>query len=249
MHLERVGAVFLVAGLAVTACSKSGSSVEAAEPMSLDEAAAHVVSTIGDPMVQGADVIADPSDNPGGLPWVRVRIDSNAGDGIKEVWLGRLVEGASGELAHTSDQPTMADVLGGEIVDKGPDGKTVHTPVGMGSGPTGQEFHSPSDQELRDRVDAAAAKFDLGVTSEEVLHPLDSALAVTFTVPAGPVSWNLYQLDQALSGSPADIEGLYVELDSEDGRPLFKSGNTERIKGGGGWFAPGQDERFGFQHG
>lgn len=247
MRLERACAALLIAGLTVTSCSESGGSGEAAQSMSLESAANQVVSTIGDPMVEGADVIADPSETPGGPPWVRVRLDSNAGDGVKEVWLGRLVEGAAGELAHTSEQKALTDVLGGgEIVDNGPNGKTVTTPLGMGSAATGQEFDSPSDQELEDRVNAAATKFGLGVRAVEVLHPLDSALAVTYTVPAGHVNWNVYQLLRALIKSPTDVEGFYIELDSESGDPLLRTTFVERIPSGTGSFAPGQNERFGF---
>lgn len=87
------------------------------------------------------------------------------------------------------------------------------------------------------------------MASVEVLHPLDSALAVTFTVPPGDVSWTMSQLTNDLMATPPDIEGLYIELDSPIGDPLLRSAVRERIKGGGGWSASGQDERFGVEHG
>jgi len=199
-------------------------------------------------MVQGANVSADPSDNPGGLPSVRVRLDSNAGDGVKEVWLGELVDAAVAELMRT-DQTTLGQVLGGEIVDRTPKGHVLATPLGSGYSRVGLRFHSPTDADLRERVDAVAKKYGLDATSVQVLHPLDSALAVTFSVPDGNVSWNIDQLNDDLSGSPSDLEGLFVQLDSPSGQPLLRVGSAKRFKGGGVWFAPGQDERFGVAHG
>jgi hypothetical protein len=87
------------------------------------------------------------------------------------------------------------------------------------------------------------------VDAVEVLHPLDSALAVTFTVPPGAVSWTLFQLTRELLGPHTDVEGLSIQLNAPSGRPLLSAAYGERATGGGGWFAPGQDQRFGFQHG
>jgi len=198
-------------------------------------------------MVTGADMIADPSDNPGGLPWVRVRLDSNAGDGVREVWLGGLVEGAVGELMRT-DETTLASVLGAEIVDRAPSGQVLATPLGMGYSPVGQRFNSPSDADLHERVTEVAHKYGLTVASVEVLHPLDSALAVTFTVPPGDVSWTIDQLRNDLEGSPVDVEGTFIELDSPTGQSLLRISYWERANGGALGFATGQDERFGAQH-
>jgi hypothetical protein len=116
-------------------------------------------------------------------------------------------------------------------------------------GRVGQHFNSPSDADLRQRVATVAGKYGLGVGSIEVLHPLDSALAVTYTVPRGKPAWTFQELECALLGSPTDIEGIYLQLNSPGGRPLFRVANGERTTGGGGWFAPGQGDRFNFHHG
>lgn len=183
-----------------------------------------------------------------GSPCLRVRFNSNRDHGVKEGWLGQLVEGAVGELVRTN-QKTLAQVLGAEVVTRTRSGRQVTTPLGMGYSPLGHRFNSPSDADLRQRATDVADKYRLEVDSVEVLHPLDSALAVTFTVPLGPVSWTLYQLTNDLQGSPIDVEGLSIQLNSPSGQPLLRVANGERAKGGGGWFAPGQDDRFGFQHG
>jgi hypothetical protein len=212
-------------------------------------AVARVLSSLGDPTVRGVDVIPAPGVYGCGSPCLRVRLNRNADHGVKEVWLGQLIEGAVGELIRTDSQKTLAEVLGAEVVTSSRRGHLVTTPLGMGYSLLGHRFNSPSDTALRQRVADVADTYGLTVDSVEVLHPLDSALAVTFTVPPGAVAWTLYQLTNELLGSPIDIEGLSLQLNSPSGSPLLGVENGERAKGGGGWFAPGQDERFGFQHG
>jgi hypothetical protein len=141
-----------------------------------------------------------------------VRLKSNADHGVQEVWLGQLIEGAVGELVRTNNQKTLAEVLGAEVVTPTPRGHLVTTPLGMGYSPLGHRFNSPRDADLRQRATDVADKYGLRVDSVEVLHPLDSALAVTLTVPRGPVSWTLYQLTNDLLGSPIDVEGLSIQL-------------------------------------
>jgi len=207
-----------------------------------------VLASLGDTTVQGVDVIPAPGVYGCGSPCLRVRIKNNADHQIREVWLGRLIEGTVGDLVRT-DHKTLAEVLGAEVVISARSGHLVTRQLGMSYSPLGQRFNSPSDADLRQRAADVADKYGLKVDSVEVLHPLDSALAVTFTVPPGPVSWTLYQLTNDLQGSPVDVEGLSIQLNSPSGRPLVHVANGERAKGGGGWFAPGQDDRFGFQHG
>ena len=210
---------------------------------------ARVLASLGDPTVQGVDVIPAPGVYGCGSPCLRVRLKSLADHGVKEVWLGQLIEGAVGEMIRTDNQKTLAEVLGAEVVTPTRSGHLVTTPLGMGYSPLGHRFDSPSDADLRQRAADVADKYGLTVNSVQVLHPLDSALAVALTVPPGAVSWTIDQLTTELLGHPVDIEGVSVELNSPSGRPVLRIENGERAKGGGGWFAPGQDERFGFQHG
>jgi hypothetical protein len=239
-----------MAALCLSACG-SGNSADANDtPTGLepDVAVARVLGSLGDPMVQGVDVIPAPGVYGCGSPCLRVRLNSNADHGVTEVWLGQLIEGAVGELVRT-DQKTLAEVLGAEVVTPTRNGHLVTTPLGMGYSPLGHRFNSPSDADLRQRAADVADRYGLTVNSVEVLHPLDSALAVTFTVPRGAVSWTLYQLTNDLLGSPIDVEGLSIQLNSPNGRPLLRVANGERAKGGGGWSAPGQDDRFALNHG
>lgn len=244
-------ALLAIAGLCLSGCDP-GSTADATEtPTALAPrvAVARVLASLGDRRVQRVDVIPAPGVYGCGSPCLRVRLRNSADHGVSEVWLGQLIEGAVGELVRTSNQKTLAEVLGAEVVTPTRSGHLVTTPLGMGYSPLGHDFHSPSDAALRQRVAEVADRYGLTVDGTDVLHPLDSALAVTFTVPSGPVSWTLYQLTNDLLGSPVDLEGLSVQLNSPSGRPLLRVANGERAKGGGGWFVPGQAERFGLEHG
>lgn len=238
-----------VVGLCLTACG-NGAAAEARNPLpgpAPQDAVAQVLASLGDPSVRGAEVVSDPNEPSCTSPCLRVSLDNDADHGVKEAWLAHLVVGAVAELIRT-DQTNLGMVLAGEITTRGSNGR-VHTALLSGSGPVGQRFNSPSDSALRERVAGVAAKYGLGVESVELLHPLDSALAVTLTVPPGDVSWTINQLTDELLGSPADVEGLFVQLESPTGQPLIRIAYRERTRGGGGWFAPGQDDRFGFNHG
>jgi hypothetical protein len=240
----------LVAALCLAGCGSGNTAHADDAPNGLapDDAVARVLASLGDPMVQGAEVVDDPSDLECRYPCLRVRVNGNPDRGVKAAWLATLVEGAVGELIRT-DETSLSQVLAAEAVGRATNGKTQTLLLGTGESPVGQHFNSPSDAALRERVATVADEYGLEVVSVEVLHPLDSALAVTFTVPPGPVSWTMYQLSNDLMGTPVDEEGLFIELDSPSGEPLLRSATHERIKGGGGWSAPGQDERFGVEHG
>ena len=246
-----LGAGLLVAVACLSACGSGNSAAVQDKSVGLEPhaAVARVLASLGAPLVQGVDVIPAPGVDGCGSPCLRVRLSSNTDHRVTEVWLGRLIEGAVGELVRTDDQETLADVLGAEVVTPTPSGRRVTTPLGMGYSPLGRSFHSPSDVDLRQRAADVADKYGVTVDTVEVFHPLDSALAVTFTGPRGAVSWTLYQLTNDLLGSPVDVEGLSIQLDSPSGRPLVRVANGERARGGGGWSAPGQAARFGLETG
>lgn len=70
-------------------------------------------------------------------------------------------------------------------------------------------------------------------------------MAVSLQVPDGQVDWTVTELEDAIYGRTPNVEGLYLELDSPSGKPLFEHGLDFRVAGGSGWAAPGQEERFG----
>lgn len=251
MGRVRLGVLLLGTALTFAACG--GGSATSGTPDAagtrVNAALARVLGSLGDPMVKGAEVVDDPDDLDCRYPCLRVRLDSTRSRGVKEVWLGQLIEGAVAELARTPEQKTAPRVLATELVTRSATGQREITPIDTGYSPLGHGFDSPTDAELRLRAASVADRYGLGVTSVEVVHPLDSALAVTFTVPPGKPAWSFQELEHELLGSPIDIEGIYLQLNSPSGRPLFSIENGERVSGGAGWAAPGQAERFGLVNG
>lgn len=115
-------------------------------------------------------------------------------------------------------------------------------------------FESPPDDVLRNRVKRVADEFGLKVSSVQLLHPLETAISVAFTVD-GPVGdrveqeWSIDALRSSLVGTLPDVEGVLIQLNDPTGVPLVISGAAFRTGLGGLWFAPGQDVRFGADHG
>jgi len=246
-----MGRARLWAGLSVlalvTACGgKPAPASTPADSLSPQDATAQVLTSLGDPTVRGAELVRHPTDPSCTSPCLRLRVEGAADHGVKEVWLGELILGAVAELVRTHE-PTLGAVMAGEVTYRGSNGHPHLVVLASSDSPPGGRFDSPSDSALRERVESVARTYGLGVKSVDVLHPLDSALVVTLTVPAGDVSWTSDHVADELAGSPMDIEGLFVQLESPTGRPLLRIG--QRLGGGVGWSAPGQADRFGINHG
>lgn len=233
----------------------SASLQETGPGMSADQATAQVLKTLGDPSVTSAEVTTAPADSGESGNWLTVSISSDQPRAIEQQWLAELVQGAVDDLMRTNEAATKDVLSGGEVVDQDSSGQQVTTPLGHGGVVGGQVFGSPSDDALRQQVQAAADKYGLAVDSVRVLHPLESALAVTVTVPNGPIDgWDAPSLEHALEGAvkpnfQPNVEGLYLELQSPSGEVLLKSSYAFRVPMGSGWAADGQDERFGIDLG
>ncbi len=171
-------------------------------------------------------------------------------DRVPDVWLADLAVGAVAERSH-SDQAVANDVIASATaVGPGKGGDSVTTYLGVGAVRLGQVFGSPSDSTLSAHVAEVAKSHGLGVADLQILHPLESALRVTFVVPDGArIDWTLDQLRTELVGESPDVEGVFVELDDSQGQPLLQSGVAYRTGEGGLWFGQGQDARFGAVHG
>jgi hypothetical protein len=177
-------------------------------------------------LVLAADGPAQPGDSPATGPGVRVPVEGDQADDLYAVWLGGLERGAVADRMR-DDEEVTADVIDG-----------------------GQVFHSPSDDDLEARVEAAARKFGLQLLSVEVMHPLESAISVKFALPEdGELTWTIDDLRDAVAGSPSSVEGVFIEIDSPSGKSLIRTSSSYRTGEGGLSFAPGQDDRFGALHG
>jgi hypothetical protein len=209
------------------------------------DAAAQVMKDLsGEPQLAGVTTKSTPS----GLQ-VAVTLTRND-DGVPDVWLADLAVGAVAERSHT-DQAVASDVVSSATaVGPGKGGDTVTTNLGIGAVRLGQVFGSPSDSALTAHVADVAKRHGLTVADLQILHPLESALSVTFVVPDGAkIDWTIDALRTDLVGESPDVEGVYIELDDAHGQPVLQSGAAYRTGEGGLWFAPGQDARFGAVHG
>lgn len=171
-------------------------------------------------------------------------------DTVPANWNAELAVGAAAQLSVTNQ--TALDQVLSSAVAVGPDTKGADATVDLGVGGVAmnQVFDSPSDDDLTSHVDEVAERYGLTVSSVEVLHPLESALAVTFVVPPDAKSdWTIDDLRTALVGAVPDVEGVLIQLNSPDGSTLVQASSSYRTGSGGLWFAPGQDSRFGAVHG
>jgi hypothetical protein len=160
-------------------------------------------------------------DGPTDPSWLTVEVAGVDPNGVEATWLDVLApEAVANLMSH--GEPTTKAVTRGD-----------------------QQFASPSDDVLRSRIHDAALKFGLEVRKLTILHPLDSAVSVSFTVPDNAtVSWTIDQLRAAVEGSPRTLEGSLIKLYSTSGELLLSSGVAYRTGLGGLSFAAGQDERF-----
>lgn len=217
------------------------------------QATVQVLAGLAGTPVQRITVSSPPSTNRitgTGAPWVTVNVVGIDPEGVESNWLGALAQGAVADLMR-SDAPTTQSVIGGgEVVGLNNSGHQVSNVLGSGYVAGGQQFASPRDDVLRAHVYAIASKFGLEVRTLTIVHPLDSAISVSFTVPDNTkVSWTIDELRTALEGSPKTLEGSFIQLYSTSGEWLLSAGVAYRIGLGGLSFAPGQDGRFGAVHG
>lgn len=228
-------------GSPVTYAAAKGS---AASPVASDEASRRVLSGMKD-----TDLVSVTSSTAPSGRTIAVQLAHN-NDEVPDVWLAGVAAGAFLEMTHTDE--TVASDAAGKMTAAGTgrDGSSVTTELGLGAVSLNQVFNSPSDSVLRTRVDNVARDFGLKVADLRVLHPLESALQVSFVVPDdSKIDWTIDELRAALVGKTPDIEGLLIELDAADGQKLLLAGTAYRTGEGGLWFSPGQDERFNAIHG
>lgn len=197
-------------------------------------------------------MVGSPRSNSGvkGAPWLTVSVVGVDPEGVESNWLGALAQGAVADLMRSDAPTTQAVIGGGEVVGLNNSGQQVSTVLGSGYVAGGQQFASPSDDVLRAHVYDVASKFGLEVRALTIVHPLNSAISVSFTVPdIASMSWTIDELRAALEGSPKTLEGSFIQLYSTSGEWLLSAGVAYRSGLGGLSFAPGQDGRFGAAHG
>lgn len=217
------------------------------------QAVAQVLAGLAGTPVQTITVGSPPSTSGitgTGAPWLTVGVAGVNPESVESNWLGALAQGAVADLMRSDAPTTQAVIGGGEVVGFNNSGHQVSTVLGTGFVVGGQQFASPSDDVLRAHVYDVASKFGLEVRTLTIVHPLNSAISVSFTVPdSATVSWTIDEFRAALEGSPKTLEGSFIQLYSTSGEWLLSAGVAYRTGLGGLSFAPGQDGRFGAAHG
>jgi hypothetical protein len=261
----RLAASILVVGVALTpslaGCTPTVHNGHTGDPVTYAGAVATPASSVPGDVDESdvtADVMQDLSDDPqlAGITTTRtpaglkvvVTLTRND-ERVPDVWLADLAVGAVAERSRTNER--VANDLVSTAIAVGPDaqGNPVTTSLGIGAVQLGQVFGSPSDSVLAAHVVDVAKNHGLMIADLRILHPLESALSVTFVVPDGArIDWTIDQLRAELAGAPPDLEGVFIELRDSKGQPLLQSGAAYRTGEGGLWFAPGQDSRFGAVH-
>ena len=225
------------------------SGTEVGPGMPTDAAIKRVLRGLAGTSVASARLVNPPKDSDTGAAWISVDLDSED-LGPRSVWLGALVEGAVSDLLRTT-QATTRDVIDGALVHaRRPAGTATELVLGAGSVQGGQQFHSPDDEAIREHVTEVGRRFGITVKSLTILHPLETAIAVTFEVPTGPdIDWTTRDLNDALVQSPTNLEGALIHLVSPSGKDLLTTSAAYRTGTSNLSFAPRQDERFGALHG
>lgn len=178
-----------------------------------------------------------------------VRLSRND-DGVTSEWYSQLLIGAVGNLLRVGQKSINQEITSATAIGPGNHGHTTRTGLGVGAVTLGQEFKSPPDAAIASHVRAVAKRYGLKVGSLHVIHPIDTALAVTFIVPnKAKINWTIDQLRTALVGNKPDVEGVLIDLQSPSGQTLLQSGVAYRTGDGALSFARGQDTRFGAVHG
>lgn len=189
-------------------------------------------------------------EEPSGPVGITVTVDGLSAEDVEAKWLAAIAQGAMADLMRGAAETTQS-VSGGAIV-VGVDGNGLadRSELGVGYVASGQHFVAVPDAALRQRIARVASTFGLEVHKVSILHPLDTALWVEFTVPNdGPVSWSISELQSALEGTPRNLEGIGIRLFSATGETLLTTSGAYRSGLGSLSFATGQDERFGAAHG
>jgi hypothetical protein len=171
-------------------------------------------------------------------------------DQVTSRWHANLAAGAYTELVHTDEAAYSELIESALAIGPDADGSEASAPLGTGAARLGQQFNSPTDDDLTAHLTDVARRFGLKVVDLQILHPLESAVSLALVVPDGAeIAWTIDDLSVALFGKSPNVEGDLIALRSPKGEALLRRTAAFRVGSGSLWFAPGQDERFGAVHG
>jgi hypothetical protein len=167
-------------------------------------------------------------------------------------WEADVIAAALAERQREAGEPTVRFVRydGGprrwlqyeQVTPRGPSG-----PVYGGARPTSPGLWRDADLVIEQQVQQTLVSYGLTGVRVQVLRPLGPAVAVRAVAPRGKPAFTFDELIPAFCDGGWD--GCYLRIESPRGRMLAQWEISHRLRGGGVRFAPGQDERFGINHG
>jgi len=164
----------------------------------------------------------------------------DGGGWIRSFWEGSLLQGAvADELATGLD--TSTGVSGGTFVIHLPDGTSKELGAGAGKVRTRQIFSrldASGHEQASSNITAVLASFGLGSISTTFITYRDDAVAIVAQVPTGGSLHDFDSLRLALTGTPAQYEGVYLEVRDSSGSPIAISATAFRTGAGTLWVDP-----------
>ncbi|WP_372734415.1 hypothetical protein [Nocardioides sp.] len=164
----------------------------------------------------------------------------------RSLWEADLAQGAVAERLATSELDLSDVIVGSSFAAEDPGADPNLLRSGAGNVLSRQFFSSrtQSDATVTDAVGDILA--DYGLEGDvDVLRPLDVAVAVTVHVrSADDLRGRLGELQMEITGSPAQFEGVYLEIVAPSG-PLAILASSSRAGVGRQWFDPASEVALG----
>lgn len=175
-------------------------------------------------------------------------------DLLPSIWEASLAQGAIADRIAGATSNLADVIVDSTISAQSPDGSTVPVAGGAGDITSHQVFAAQklemTDSAIANMTDSALATFKLTPINIAVLHPLGPAISVRAQVnDLDRLKGEFSDLLESINPNEATYEGVYLELEAGDGRPLVRVSQSLRTGVGQVWFAPGMDDFLGIMHG
>ena len=163
-------------------------------------------------------------------------------------WEAALLVGAVAD--RTTADGHMASVIKAYVVDHTDSDGTTTPGLWQPTNDSivgGQKFEPPGDdREIERTVTETLAGYGMAPVSIDVLHPLDTAVKVIATIDsADAMNGRLGELQTVLTGTPAQYEGVYLEVRLPDSSPIAVLATSFRTGRGSQWVRPDLEDSLG----
>jgi len=190
--------------------------------------------------------------------WFRATIGAEGSSSpehlLPYIWQASLAQGAIADRIAGARQNLANVIVDSTISIRSLDGTLRPVAGGAGDVSSHQLFaaqaENMSDRAIERSMGATLRSYGLTPVRIQVLHPLGPAVSVRAKVGTlGDMRGRFASLLNALNPGQSSYEGLYLELDRDDGTPVVRASQSLRAGMGQVWFAPGMDRYLGITHG